>query len=269
MTTITARAPARARGALAAEWIKLRSVRSTYLALATAALAAIGLGYLITYYQARSTPSWAHMSAHARAAWDPVAYSLGGLSIAQLAFGTLGVLVISSEYATGLIRTTFTALPRRRTVLAAKAAVAGALTLAAGELIAFTAFFTGQWALSGKHLNATLSGPGVLRGVLAAGLYLAVITVVGLGLGTLIRHTAGAVAALFALVFLIPQVIHAMPAPWDTRIGKYMLDNAGQQMAALHGAPSYFSPGASMIVCAAYAAAALAGAGFVITRRDA
>ena len=109
----------------------------------------------------------------------------------------------------------------------------------------------------------------MLRGVLAAGLYLAVITLVGLGLGTVIRHTAGAVAALFALVFLIPQVIHAMPAPWDTRIGKYMLDNAGQQMAALHGAPGYFSPGASMIVCAAYTVAALACGGFVITRRDA
>ena len=269
MTTITARLPARARGALAAEWIKLRSVRSTYLALAAAALAAIALGYLVTHYVANSTPTWAHLSPHARATWDPVSYSLGGLAIAQLAFGTLGVLVISSEHATGLIRTTFTALPRRRAVLGAKAAVAGALTLAAGELIAFAAFYTGQQALSAKHLNAALSAPGVLRGVLAAGLYLAIITLVGLGLGSVIRHTAGAIAALFALVFLIPQVIHAMPAPWATRIGQYMLDNAGQQMTALHGAPGYLPPGPSLIVCLAYAAAALAAAAIVITRRDA
>jgi ABC-2 type transport system permease protein len=269
MTTVTASVPARARGVFTAEWIKLRSIRSTYLALAAAAIAAVALGYLITHYQANTTPDWAHLSAKARATWDPVSFSLGGLAIAQLAFGVLGVLAISSEHTTGLIRTTFAAVPRRRAVLGAKAAVAGAVTLAAGGLIAFATFFTGQWALSAKHLNATLSDPGVLRGVLAAGLYLAVITLVGLGLGALIRHTAGAIAAMFALVFLIPQVIHAMPAPWNTSIGKYMLDNAGQQMTALHGAPGYFSPGPSLIVCLAYAAAALTAAAVVITRRDA
>jgi ABC-2 type transport system permease protein len=267
MTTLTPGLPA-ARGALAAEWIKLRSVRSTYLALATAAVAAVALGYLITHYVAATT-SWATLSPHAKAEWDPVSYSLGGLAIAQLAFGTLGVLVISSEYATGLIRTTFAAVPRRRTVLGAKAAVAGALTLAAGEATAFAAFFTGQQALSAKHLQVTLSDPGVARGVLAAGLYLAIITAVGLGLGAVIRHTAGAIAGLFALVFLIPQVIHAMPDPWATRLGKYMLDNAGQQMTALHGAPGYFPPGASLIVCLAYPAAALTAAAILITLRDA
>ena len=267
MTTITAPMPTRTRGALAAEWIKLRSVRSTYLALAAAALAAIALGYLVTHYQA--TTNWATMSPKAKAAWDPVSFSLAGLAIAQLAVGVLGVLMISSEHITGLIRTTFAAIPRRRAVLAAKAAVAGVVTLAAGELIAFAAFYTGQWTLSAKHLNVTLADPRVLRGVLAAGLYLAVVTLVGLGLGAIIRHTAGATAALFGLVFLIPQVIHAMPAPWDTRIGKSMLDNAGQQITALHGAPGYFSPGASLLVCLAYAAVALGAAAFLITRRDA
>lgn len=267
MSTLTPVLPA-ARGALASEWLKLRSVRSTYLALAAAAAAAVALGYLITHYVAATT-NWATLSPHAKAEWDPVSYSLGGLAIAQLAFGTLGVLVISSEYATGLIRTTFAAVPQRRTVLAAKAAAAGALTLAAGELTAFAAFFVGQQALSAKHLQVTLADPGVLRGVLAAGLYLAIITLVGLGLGAVIRHTAGAVAALFALVFLIPQLIHAMPDPWATRIGKYMLDNAGQQMTALHGAPGYLSPGPSLIVCVAYVAAALAAAATLITLRDA
>ena len=115
----------------------------------------------------------------------------------------------------------------------------------------------------------TARAPARARGALAAGLYLAVITVVALGLGAIIRHTAGAIAALFGLVFLIPQVIHVMPAPWDARIGKYMLDNAGQQMTALHGAPGFFSPGLSLLVCLAYPAAALATAGFLITRRDA
>lgn len=268
MTTVTARLPTRARGVLAAEWIKLRSVRSTYRTLAAAALAAVALGYLVTHYMAIHA-NWATMSPHAKAAWDPVSFSLAGFAIAQLAFGVLGVLAISSEHTTGLIRTTYAATPRRRAVLGAKATVTGAVTLAAGELIAFAAFFTGQWALSAKHLNVTLADPGVLRGVLAAGLYLSVITLAGIGLGTIIRHTAGAIAALFALVFLIPQVIHMMPAPWDTRIGRYMLDNAGQQMSALHGAPGFFSAGVSLIICLAYGAVALAVAAFVITRRDA
>jgi ABC-2 type transport system permease protein len=246
----------------------LGPLHSTYLALAAAAVTAIALGYVITHYVA-STTHWATLSPAEKANWDPVSYSLAGLTIAQLAFGVLGVLAISSEHTTGLIRTTFAALPRRRAVLAAKAAVAGVVTLAAGELIAFATFFIGQQPLSAKHLDASLSDPGVLRGVLAAGLYLAVITLIGLGFGAIIRHTAGAIAALFGLVFLIPQVIHVMPAPWDVRIGKYMLDNAGQQMSALHGAPGYFSPGASLLVCLAYAAAALAAAAFLITRRDA
>jgi len=123
--------------------------------------------------------------------------------------------------------------------------------------------------VSAKHLNAALTDPGVLRGVLAAGLCLAVISLVGLGLGAVIRHTVGAIAALFGLVFVIAQVIHVRPAPSDTWIGKYMLDNAGQQMGALHGAPGSFSPGVSLIICLACAAAAPGAASLVITRRDA
>jgi len=116
MTTITARLPA-ARGALAAEWIKLRSVRSTYLTLAAAAVAAVAVGYLVTH---SDVTHWATMTAQAKAAFDPVSDSFSGLGLAQLAFGALGVLVISSEYATGLIRTTFTAVPRRRAVPASR-----------------------------------------------------------------------------------------------------------------------------------------------------
>jgi ABC-2 type transport system permease protein len=102
---------------------------------------AVALEYLVTHYVANTT-NWAAMSSHLKANWDPVSFSFGGLAIAQLAFGVLGVLAISSEHTTGLIRTTFAALPRRRAVLAAKAAVAGALTLAAGKLIAAAAFCT-------------------------------------------------------------------------------------------------------------------------------
>jgi ABC-2 type transport system permease protein len=265
MTTITARLPA-ARGVLAAEWIKLRSVRSTYLILAFAAAAAVVIGYLVTH---ADVTRWATMTAQAKASFDPVGDSFSGLGLAQLAFGTLGVLVISSEYATGLIRTTFAAVPRRRAVLAAKAAVAGAVSLAAGEAIAFATFFTGQQALSAQHLQVTLADPGVLRGVLAAGFYLAVMAWTGLGLGALIRHTAGAITTMSAVVFLLPKIIPALPAPWNVQAGNYTLNLAAQQMIAQHPHPGYFGAGPSFLVVAAYAAAALAAAAVVITRRDA
>lgn len=266
MTATTLSAPARARDVLASEWIKLRSVRSTYLVLLFAAAAAVGIGYLVA--NAKAT-HWATMPAAERAAFDPVSDSFTGLGLAQLAFGALGVLAISSEYTTGLIRTGFAAVPRRRAVIAAKAAVVGAITLLAGELIAFATFFTGQWALSAQHLNVSLAHPGALRGVLAAGFYLAAMAWVGLGLGAVIRHTAGAITAMVGVVFLLPTVIHALPAPWSTRMGKFTLDGAAQQVIAQHPHAGYLSVGVSFLIVAAYAVAAITAAAFVITRRDA
>jgi ABC-2 type transport system permease protein len=209
------------------------------------------------------------MTAQARAALDPVGDSFTGLGIAQLAFGALGVLAISSEYTTGLIRTTFASAPRRRAVIAGKAAVVGAVSLLAGELIAFATFFGGQRALSAQHLNVALAHPGALRGVLAAGFYLAVMAWVGLGLGTVIRHTAGAIIAMVGVVFLLPTIVGALPAPWNINIGKFTLNLAAQQTIAQHPHPGYFSAGPSFLIVAAYAAAAIAAAAFMITRRDA
>ncbi len=266
ITTAPASAPARARDVLASEWIKFRSVRSSYLVLLFAAAAAVGIGYLVTHSDATH---WVTMSAQAKAAFDPVDDSFTGLGLAQLAFGALGVLAISSEYTTGLIRTTFASVPRRRGVLAAKAAVVGVITLLAGELIAFTTFFAGQQALSVQHLDVTLAHPGALRGVLAAGFYLAVMAWVGLGLGAVIRHTAGAITAMIMVVFLLPHIIQALPAPWDIRIGKYSLDIAAQQMIAQHPVPGYLPAGPSFLILVGYAAAAIAAAALVITRRDA
>jgi ABC-2 type transport system permease protein len=266
MTTITATMPSRARHVLTSEWIKLRSVRSTYLTLLFAAVAAVSIGFLVT--RAHAT-HWATMTAQDRAVFDPVSDSYTGLGLAELAFGVIGVLAISSEYATGLIRTTFAAVPRRRAVLAAKAAVVGAITLAAGELIAFATFFAGQQALSVGHLEVTLAHPGALRGVLAAGFYLAVMAWTGLGLGAIIRNTAGAITAMIGVVFLLPHIIQALPAPWDIRIGKYSLDMAAQQTIAQHPVPGYFPAGPSFLIVAGYAAAAIAGAALLVTRRDA
>ena len=236
-TTAIVPVPARARDVLASEWLKFRSVRSTYLTLLVAALAAVSIGYLVTHSDATH---WSTMTAAQKAAFDPVGDSFTGLGIAQLAFGALGVLAISSEYATGLIRTTFASVPRRRAVIAAKAAVVGVVSLLAGELIAFATFFTGQQALSAQHLNLTMAHPGALRGLLAAGFYLAVMAWIGLGLGAVIRHTAGAITAMTGVVFLLPTIVGALPAPWNTDIGRYTLNLAAQQTIAQHPHPGYF-----------------------------
>ena len=182
------------RGVLAAEWIKLRSVRSTWVLLGCAFVLGVGDAVLSTSSVARA---WPTMSAQDRLAFDPVGAALDGLSFGVLAFGTFGALVVAAEHGTGLIRTTLTAVPRRGVLFGAKAVVVAAVSLVAGQSIAFAAFAAGQAVLSDAHLEAGLTDPGVLRAVSGAGLYLSVVALVGLGLGALLRHSAAAIAAMF------------------------------------------------------------------------
>ena len=186
----------------------------------------------------------------------------------MLAVGVLGVLAFSTEYSTGLIRTTFAAVPRRRAVLAAKAAVIGAATLVAGEVVAFVSFALVQAVLSGNHRGVSLSRPGVPGAVLADGLLLFVVALMGVGLGAIVRHTAGGIAALFGLIFL-PTVLNLLPAPWGARIGQFTLLDAARQVTALHPATNLLAPAWSLLVLLAWPAATLLAAAAVITRRDA
>jgi hypothetical protein len=261
MTRPTIPVTTRAHDLLASEWIKLRSVRSTYLALLGAAAVAVGIGIFSAATVKTSHIDWA--------TFDPVQMSLGGLLVVQLVFGAFGALAITSEYTTGMIRTTFAAIPRRRAVLAAKAAVTAAAALAAGEAIAFAAFFAGQLVLSGKHLSVNLADPRVLRAVTGAGFYLFIVTLVGLGLGAIIRHTAGAVAAV-GLIFIQALLVNVVFPDPNSTVGHYVLLWAGQSISTIRAhVTNYPSAGQSLVVCIAYATALLAAASFLITRRDA
>ncbi len=251
----------RARDVLTSEWTKLRSVRSTYWTLLIATVTAIGLSAIVAV-------AFATQPAAGRPPIDPLMPGFLSLEYAVLAVGVLGVLAFTSERATGLIRTTFAAVPRRRAVLAAKAAVAGTVTLIVGELLSFASFFLVQAILSGHHLGVSLSRPGVPGAVLAEGTLLFVCATVGLGLGAMIRHTAGAVAALVALIYL-PAILGLLPAPWNDRVGRFTLFYAAQQVVALHPRTDLFAPALSMLVLIAWPAAALLTAAFLITRRDA
>jgi ABC-type transport system involved in multi-copper enzyme maturation permease subunit len=248
----------RARDVLLSEWTKVRSVRSTYWILLIAAVTAIGGSVIV----ATTTASSGHSP------MDPLAsIFLAWLEYPVLAVGILGVLAFTSEYGTGQIRTTFAAVPQRRAVLTAKAGAVGLLTLCFSELLAFVSFFLSEAILSGHHQGLSLAHPGVLGAVLGAGFSLFAIGLVGVGLGAIIRHTAGAVAALPAVIYL-PLVLLSLPAPWADKIGRYTLLIASSQVVSLHPRTGLLSPTFSMLVVAAWPAASLLIAGLLITRRD-
>ena len=256
----------RLRAVLASEWTKFITVRSTYLSMLIAAAIAVAGGVFSATGRAHE---WATMTAAQRADFDPVNLSYDGLAFAQLAFGVLGVLVISSEYGTGLIRTTFTATPRRRLVLTAKATVLGLFTLILGEILSITTFLLAQLALHGKHLDVNLADPHVLRAVLAAGLYLSALALMGLGLGVLIRHSAGAITALFSLVFIVPLLAPAVSA-WTTVPEKWNLWAAGNSLISSHPTTTDQPCTAlAALVCSTYLLALLGAAYTAIHRRDA
>jgi ABC-2 type transport system permease protein len=251
---------------LRSEWIKFRSVRSTIWTLLAAAVATIGLGALLC---AAYVSRYDSLSLGERARFDPTSFNLRGLFLAQLAIGVLGVLVISSEYTTGMIRTSFAAVPQRRTVVVAKSVVFLVVAFVVGTVACFGAFFAGQAILASKHLDVGLGDPGVLRAIVGGGVYLALIGLLGLSFGTLLRRTAGAIAALFGLVLVLPALASALPSPWGTDVPKYLPSEAGQAMLGIHQHSDLLSPGAGFAVLVAYGAAALALALYVVARRDA
>ena len=248
----------RARDVLTSEWTKFWSVRSTYWTLLVAVVTPIALSDLIAF--AVSQPS-------SGAPVDPLLPGFVSLEYAVLAVTVLGVLQFSSEYSTGLIRLTFVAVPRRRSVLAAKAAVTGIITLIAGELVSFSSFFIDQAVLHVHHQGVSLSHPGVLGAVLANGVLLFVCAMFGLAFGAIIRHTAGGITAAIALIAL-PAIFGLLPAPWGGRIGRFTLIDAAQQTTTLHPRADLFSPTWEMVVLLAWPAVALAVAAVMITRGD-
>ena len=252
--------PVRARDLLASEWTKFGSVRSTYWSLLVAVVTPVAVSAVVAF---------AFTSARNQGPPpDPLLPGVISLEYALIAVSVMGVLTFSAEYSTGLIRVTFTAAPRRRAVLAAKAVVLGVVTLAAGELVAFVSFWLVQAVLAGHHQGVSLGRPGVAGAVLAAGLLLCICGLLGLALGAIIRHTAGGIAATVAVI-LVPGILALLPAPWNGRLGRFTLLQAARQVSALHPAANLFSPGWSLLVLLAWPAAALGAAAVLITRRDA
>jgi ABC-2 type transport system permease protein len=258
-------------GAIRSEITKIRSVRSTYVALGVMLLASI---IWTVVFSAGTSAHWAHMSAQARAGNDPTQNSVLGLALlGQLVIVVLGALTITSEYSTGMMRTSLTVLPRRGVVYGSKALVLGAVALAATFPASFLCFFIGQWLLAGTHATATLSQPGVLRAVTGAALLVTLTGLFALGLGAVLRNTAGAITAAYGFLFLIPELCRALPAAWFDDVlrwlpGGYLVSQVTytNRLAAIG---HMFSPWGELAVFAGYTAVLLVAGAVTLRLRDA
>lgn len=257
------------RGTVLSEWTKLRSVRSTYWCIFVAIILGIGIGCAAS---AGSAHGYHRQDLHDRLLFDPAAISLAGLFFAQLALGVFAIMTVSSEYSTGLIRTTVSAVPQRGYVLAAKAILTAVIATVISIAVAFAAFSLGQLIIRSGPAgvpHASLSEPGVTRAVVGAGLYIGVMVLLAIGLATIIRHTAGAITALVALVFVVPIVGQLLPDSLQHDLVRYLPAQAGS--AVLNVVPQgsgSLAPWTGFGVFVIWAAVAVAIGWFTLRTRD-
>jgi ABC-2 type transport system permease protein len=247
------------------EWTKLRTVPSSAWSLLVAAVLIVGFGALYSGVRVTRPPQ----DPAAVASFDPTAVSLSGLQLAQLAIGVLGALLITGEYATGMIRTSFAAVPARLPVLWGKAIGYALSVLALCVPASFAAFLVGQSILSAENLDTTLGQPGVARAVLGGGLYLAAVGLLGLGLGALLRGTAAAVGALFGLLFAPQILVGFLPSTWSDHLYGYLPAPAGIAVTSVQQDPTSLAPWSGFGVFCLYTAVLLALAAWRLRRQDA
>ena len=295
------------RGALASEFTKLRSVRSTYWTLTALLIVSVGIGAAICAGQAANF----NQNPAQLAGFDATQTSLGAFfEIGQLVIAVLGAMVITSEYSTGMIRTSLTAQPRRGVVYAAKALVFAAVTLVISVITSFIAFFLGQ-ALIGhgvaaslfhttkihtgaqgciskggplggggpgcpqgslKFIGTTLITPGtVLAAIIGTALFVTIVALIAYGVGAIVRHTAGAIAIVIALMFIIPVLENALPSNWHNDIQRFLPDAANQVVSVTVGGPvqHLWSAWPQLGVTALWAAVLVGIGAYLFRKRDA
>jgi len=244
------------------EWIKLRSLRSTFWSLVAAAACVVGIGLIFSSIRANN---WDGQPQH----FDPTWISLQGAFLAQLAIGVLGVMAVTGEYSTGMIRATLSAVPRRLPVMWAKLVVFAVSVFVTMSVALLVAFLIGQSVLSSTHAQASLSSPGAARAIVGGALYLSLLAMLGIGLGFLIRNTAGAIATLFGMLLILPVLASALPSPWDTDVSKYLPMQAGSGVMTTVRDSISLGPWTGLGVFALYAVGVVALGAVMLRRRDA
>ena len=251
--------------AVRSEFTKIRSTRSTYWTLLALIVVTVGIGAL-------STAGTASHPQGLGPDFDATQQSLAGLYVGQLVIAVLGALTITSEYSTGMIRTSLAVQPRRGVVFAAKALVFAAVSLVTGLVACFASFFIGQAILSSHHLNVTLGDPNVLRAVIGGALFLTACGMLAYGLGALLRHTAGAITAAIGLLFVLSILVNFLPHSWQNNVDKWMPAISGAQIwttKPASGGPHLFSAWPGFAVLAVYAVVAIVAGLALFRTRDA
>lgn len=264
MSTLVAVEPVTSVKVLVSEWIKLRSLRSTALTLAAAVLTMVAAGWIVGWV---TNHYWSTLRPEEVLSFSAIDRTLIGCNLAQLAVGVLGVLLVTGEYATGMIRATFGAVPQRLPVLWAKAGLYAGVTFVLMSAAAFTAFLGGQQLL-GTH-GTTVSAPGALQGIVGVAGYLTLIGVFAVALGFIIRSTAGGVATLFGLLLVVPGLGLLLPASWQHHLLPYLPSYAGSSMFSTNPAAGGLSAVGGLLVLLGWAVGALAVAAVLIKKRDA
>jgi ABC-2 type transport system permease protein len=252
---------------LLSEWTKFRSLRSTVWTLLTAVVLSIGIGAL---FSAVTASQYHTFSPGDKANFNPITTSLNGMLFAQLAIGVLGVLLISGEYSTGMIRSSLTAVPRRLPVLWAKLGVFAGVVFSVTLVSSFVSFFLGQALLNSHHLGVSISAPNALRDVIGAALYATVAGMIGMALGGLLRNTAAGISTFVAVFFVIPPLTDLLPSSWTSHFVQYLPSNAGEVLfGGGRGLAHPLAPWTGFGLLCAYAAVMIGVAAWRLRRADA
>ena len=290
------------RGVIASEFTKLRSVRSTYWTIAALIVISVGIAAIAGFGIASSL----HNNPQNKAGLDATQASLiAFFELGQLIIAVIGAMSITSEYSTGMIRTSMTAMPRRGTVYLGKLIVLTTVTLVVSLVTSFVAFFVGQATLSGSGLSASLfhsttvpanaimhppaGGPGngppvvtfqgtdvitsghVLTAVIGTALFVTVVALIAFGLGAIIRHTAGAITSTIGLLFVLSIIIQILPSNWRWDIMRFFPDAAGRVLSVTVGPTNIhlWSTWPQFLVTVIWAAVLVGAGGYLFRKRDA
>jgi ABC-2 type transport system permease protein len=251
---------------LAGEWTKLVSVRSTVWSLLATVVVTVGFGIMVSW---GTISRWDRIRPAEKLNFHPATFSLSGVFLAQLVIGSLGVLAMSAEYSTGTIRATLSATPQRLMMYLSKIGVFALVSFVVSLVSTTGAFLVAQSILSSKHIQTTLSAPGVPRIVVGSALFLVAVSLLGLGLAALFRHTAAAISTVFGLMLVLTILSNFLPSDWQANIDKYLPLNAGMAVMQAATQPGRLGPWAGLSLMFGYAAIALVTGGVVLLRRDA
>ncbi|SEG84181.1 ABC-2 family transporter protein [Actinacidiphila yanglinensis] len=247
--------------AVKAEWIKWRSLRSTWTVLGAAVIGMLAVGLIVAY-------NTRHLTGNQDANDLSSSATLQGFFLGQLLIGALGVLFVSSEFSTGMIRSTFAAVPKRLPVLCAKLVVFFVVTAVAMTTITVITFVASQALIGHYRTGFSLSDPGVWRIVLGTSLYMVLVGVIGGMIGWMVRSTPGSLVSFFALLFVLPELL-SLFASTGRHIAQFLPSQAGEAFAVAQPESPHLSPGAGVLVLCAWVVAGIVAAAFSLHRRDA